>query len=228
MLKPAPKKQRPPGLESEPRSFSGDDVELLNYVRKELKRQKQNADDELAQKLQEIRTGMTPAQREALVSWFRAKPRPRLDPLKANIAKAKLDRGASLQKQLNEQTSGTGIKVRVIVPKEVREHRRSRFKRGVPPDVVKMARDILAIMHRHFTPKQRKSWLSAGTMATLLFFEDEHKAVTEATINYPDIMLDDDNDGWPEMIDERLRRGDEKRKGRPSPKAKNARMEPIK
>jgi uncharacterized protein YejL (UPF0352 family) len=180
MLRSAPKKQPPPGLESEPRSGSkhADNVALLNYVREELGKLKRDAEDKLAQMMQ---TGITPAEREALASSFRVEPqspRSRPDPLKVAIAKAKsARRAAPLLAYLNEQLSGTGIKARIIMPKRVTcGYSRSRiFKRGVPHGVVEIARDILAVMRRHFTPKQRKSWWSVGTMATILWFEGEDR-----------------------------------------------------
>lgn len=215
------KKRPPPGLESAPRSDRkhADNVALLNYVREELERQ-QRAQGELdREKLAAGLTMITPAGKERLDAWFRTgpqSPRPRPDPLKLAIVAAESKRnGAPLLAYLNEQLSGTGIKVRVIMPKLPRGHYRSRLKRGVPDAAVEMARDVLKILRRHFTPNQRESWWSVGLMATILWYESDDppfaKAMTEDPAKFKDPTTYSD---WEGMIERRIRRGDEKRTSR--------------
>ena len=186
-----------------------ENVELLNDVREELRQQEWNAWCEREQ-LMKQRTGLTLEQRTArLVSALslskkRSHSDPlNSDPLKALIAKGALGNAAPLQKYLNEQTRGTGVKVRVTVPKKIRP----RSKRGVPPGMVKTARDIRAIMHRRFaSPQERKRFWSEGILTTILWFESEDPAFAKAMIEDPARLGD-----WPAMIDRRIGHGDEKR-----------------
>ena len=203
-----------------------ENVELLNDVREELRQQECNAWCEHEQLVERI-TGLTLEQRTARwnATWGAHKQkRSHSDPLKALITKAALGNVAPLQKYLNQQTSGTGVKVYVTVPKKIR----SRFTRGVPPETVKDARNIRAIMKSRFaSPQERKRFWSEGILATILWFESEDPATAKAMIEDPTKLGD-----WPAMIDRRIGHGDEKRtwRGRStgSTQVKNARMRLIK